>query len=113
MTVDNIMKLDGDKPIPPAVEKAISRVLNIKVGKSTLPNNTIQLSSGGPQPLSSFTPITIALKGSDEASSRTVRGRTKQSKDLIHIISGESLTAMTTQATHIAKNMGAIARERI
>ena len=31
VTVDDIMKLDGDKPIPPAVQKAISHVLNIKV----------------------------------------------------------------------------------
>ena len=44
-----ILKLTPSKTIPPEVEKMVSHVVKLKMMQSTLPNNTIQLPSGGPQ----------------------------------------------------------------
>ena len=43
-----MMRLDSVKQIPPSVEKAIPHLFSLKVKNSTLPNNSIQISSGGP-----------------------------------------------------------------
>ena len=64
-----MMKLDSVKQIPPSVEKAISHVINLKVKNSTLSNNSIQISSGGPQTLT-LIPIAVARKELQEVTKR-------------------------------------------
>ena len=93
-----MMKLDCTKPIPPSVEKAISRVISLKVKHSQLPNNSIQINSGGPQPLT-LTTIAVPRKESRDVTNRTVRSRTKQSKELLEMISGNS-TQKNSTITH-------------
>ena len=94
-----MMKLDCRKRIPPSVEKAISHVISLKVKHSQLPNNSIQINSGGPQPLTLST-IAVARKESQDITKRTVRSRTKQSKELLEMISGICSTQVTTQHRH-------------
>ena len=75
------MKLDPRKPIPPKIEVAVANVINMKMKNSSLPNNSIQLNTGGSQRLT-LTPISVARKDSDVIAKRTLRARTKQSKDV-------------------------------
>ena len=112
LTVDDMMKLDSVKRIPPSVEKAIPHVINLKVKNSTLPNNSIQISSGGPQPLTS-TSIAVARKESQEVTKRTVRLRTRQSKELLEMISGKNTQATSTQASHLVHCFEECSREEI
>ena len=44
-----ILNLTPSKTIPPEVERIVSHVVNIKMKQSSLPNNTIQLPTKGPQ----------------------------------------------------------------
>ena len=106
------MKLDSVKQIPPSVEKAISHVINLKVKNSTLPNNSIQIRSGGHQPLI-LTPIAVARKESQEVTKRTLRLRTRQSKELLETISGKSTQATSTQASHLVQSFDECSREEI
>ena len=46
---NKILQLTPSKEIPPEVEKLVSHVVSIKMKQSTLPNNTIQLPTKGPQ----------------------------------------------------------------
>ena len=70
LTVDDMMKLDYRKRIPPSVEKAISHVISLKVKHSSLPNNSILINSGGPQPLT-LTMIAVPRKESQDVTKRT------------------------------------------
>ena len=54
-----MMKLDPRKPIPPKIEEAVANVINMKMKNSSLPNNSIQLNTGGSQPLT-LTLISVA-----------------------------------------------------
>ena len=103
------MSLDGKNPIPPHVEKMMSHLLAIKVKQSTLANNTIQVQSGGPQPLT-LTPISIARK---DSCSVTLRCRSKQTKQIIGLISGSNDAAIASQTSHLVKSFDAQAREEI
>ena len=76
-SVQDVMSLDGKNLIPPHVEKMMSHLLAIKVKQSTLANNTIQVQSGGPQPLT-LTPISIARKYSCSVTRKTLRCKSKQ-----------------------------------
>ena len=49
MTPEEILKLSPSKPIPGIIEEFIAHVVNIKMKQSTLPNQTIQLPTKGPQ----------------------------------------------------------------
>ena len=82
LTVDDMMKLDSVKQIPPSLEKASCHIINLKVNNSTLPNNSIQISTGGPPPLT-VSPIAAARKESQEVTKRTLRLRTRQSKEVL------------------------------
>ena len=88
-TIGDMMKLDPRKLIPPKIEEAVANVINMKMKNSSLPNNSIQLNTGGSQPLT-LTPISVARKDSDVIAKRTLRARTKQSKDVLQMISGKS-----------------------
>ena len=97
-----MMKLDPRKPIPPKIEEAVANVINMKMKNSSLPNNSIQLNTGGSQPLT-LTPISVARKDSDVIAKRTLRARTKQSKDVLQMISwkSEEATANITFSTKL------------
>ena len=88
-TVSDLLKLDASKPIPPDIEKCVSHIMNIKMKQSTLPNRTIGIVSAGPHPLT-LTPLCIARKESTEISKRMLRARTKQSTEIVKMISDES-----------------------
>ena len=112
ITVDDILKFDPSKPVPSSVVKALSYVLTIKMKQSDLPNNTVKLATSGPQPLT-VTPIAVARKDSQEVSKRTLSSRTKQSKEIIQMISGSSSEALTTQTSHVVKSFNAESRDVI
>ena len=83
--VQDILKLDFSKPIPANIEKAVSHVIAIKLKQSEMPNNTINFATAGSSPLT-LTPITVPRKESNDASNRTLRNRTKSSKEIISLL---------------------------
>ena len=111
-SVEDVMSLDDKKPIPPHVEKMMSHLLAIKVKQSTLPNNTIQVESGGPQPLT-LTPISVAKNDSCNVTQKTLRSRSQQVKEIIGLISGPNDEAIASQTSHIVSSFDAKAREDI
>ena len=112
VTVEDMMSLDGSKPIPVVVMKAASHIVNIEVKNSILPNTSIQLSSGGPQPFT-LTPILVARKESQMVSKRTLSLRTKQTTTVMKMIAGNSIEATTTQTAHMVKSMDMVEREEV
>ena len=112
-TVDDILNLDPNKPVPSSVEKALSHVLSIKMRQSELPNKTVMLETAGRQLLTVVTPIAVAVKDSQIVAPRTVRSRTKQFKEIMQIIFGSSSEALTTQASHVIKSFDTDSREAI
>ena len=99
------MKLDPRKSISPKIEEAVANVINMKMKNSSLPNNSIQLNTGGSQHL---TPISVARKDSDVIAKRTLRARTKQSKDLLQMISGKSEETTAMQTSHLVQSFDVI-----
>ena len=73
------MELDPRKPFPASANTALSHLINIKMKNSKLPNNTIQIESGGPQPVT-LTPISFPRKDSQNVTKRTLLNRRKQTK---------------------------------
>ena len=112
LTVDDMTKLYCTKPIPPSVEKAISHVISLKVKHSQLPNNSIQINTGGPQPLT-LTTIALPRKETQDVTKRRVRSRTKQSKELLEMISGNSTQTTATQASHLVQSFDECSRQQI
>ena len=110
--IGDMMKLDPRKPIPPKIEEAVANVINMKMKNSSLPNNSIHLNTGGSQPLT-LTPISVARKDSDVVAKRTLRTRTKQSKDVLQMISGKSEEATAMQTSHLVESFDVKTRQKI
>lgn len=49
MTLSDILKLNPSKPVPTIIEKCMTYLVGIKIKQSTLPNQTIQFATKGPQ----------------------------------------------------------------
>ena len=112
-TFEDVMELDPSKPIPPSLDKAICHVISIKMKQSTLLNNSVQFSSGGPQPLT-LAQMQTPRKEIQIASKRTIYNRTKQSTDIIKLITGDSPDAFAAQTAAVAKSVDEeIMRENI
>ena len=77
-----------------------------------MPNKTVQLSSGSSRPLT-LTPITVAHRESDVSKERTLIAHTKQTKEIMSVISGSSPEAMTKQTSHIVESFDTDSREAI
>ena len=105
-SVQDVMSLDDKNLIPPHVEKTMSHLLAIKVKQSTLAHNTIQVHSGGPQPLT-LTPISIARKDSCRVTRKALRCRSKQKKQIVGLISGSNDAAIASQTSHSVKSFDA------
>ena len=103
-TFEDVMKLDPSKPI--------CHVISIKMKQSTLLNNSVQFSSGGPQPLT-LTPVQVPRKETQVASKRTTYTRTKQSTDIIKLIAGDSPDAFAAQTAAVVKSVDKEMRENI
>ena len=110
MTVEDILKLNPKRKIPASVLKAASKIISINMQQSDMPNKTVLLSSGSSQPLA-LTPITVAHRESDVSKERTLRARTKGTKEIMSVISGSSPEAMTKQTSHIVESFDADSRE--
>ena len=80
--------------------------------QSLLPNKSIKIDAGGSQNMT-LTPITVGRKVSHSITSRTLRARTKQTKDIMGMIAGNSCDAVSTQTSHLVKSLDASAREEI
>ena len=100
ISVDDVLNLDSSKPLPDYAEKLFSNLMSIKLKQSNLPNNTVLVETSGSQPFH-VTPIALARKDSGDVTNRTLNLRTKQSKDILQLISGNSEKAITAQSTHI------------
>jgi hypothetical protein len=48
-TLTDILKLSPSKPIPKIIEQCLSHVIHIKMLQSSMPNNSVQLATKGPQ----------------------------------------------------------------
>ena len=95
----------------PEIDKAVSKIFQVKMKQSgIIKDNLVTVDSGGPQPLT-FAPITVARKQSDKVSSRTVRSRSKQNKELMAITSGDSVEAVSAQTSHLVKSLDVSTRE--
>ena len=101
-TFEVVMELDPSNPIPPSLDKA-TYVISIKMKQSTLLNNSVQFSSGGPQPLP-LTPVQMPRKETQVASKRTIHNRTKQSTVIINLIAGDSPGAFAAQTAAVEKS---------
>ena len=58
-------------------------------------------------------PITVARKQSQDVCSRTLRKRSKQTEEVIGVISGTSSQAISTQTSHFVNRLDAVEREKI
>lgn len=106
------MNLDPSKPLPKNVEDALSHVISIKMKHSSLPNRSVQISTGGNKNLT-LTPIVVPRKETTEIASRTMRKRTLQGKQLIKMIAGDSKESFNLQTAHIVKSCDQAVREDI
>ena len=102
LNVEDIMSLDESKPIPLSIEKDVSHVILIKMKQSLLPNMSIKIDTGGSQNMT-LTPITVARKESHSITSRTLRTRTKQTKDIMEMIAG--IVVMQCQLKHLVNTL--------
>ena len=113
ITVEDLINWDPSKRVTPEIDKAVSKIFQVKMKQSgIIKDNLVTVDSGGPQPLT-FAPITVARKQSDKVSSRTVRSRSKQNKELMAITSGDSVEAVSTQTSHLVKSLDVSTRESI
>ena len=112
LTVEDVMKLDVCKPLPDNVEKMISHVMAIKMQQSSLPNKSIELKTRGPQPVT-LVPIVVPRKESTVASVRTRQSRSRQSKDMIKMISGNTEESFLKQTSLIVKSFDQVSREKV
>ena len=109
MSISDIKERDGTKPLPAKVKSAFQHYLAVKIIKSTLPCKSIQVDTGGPQKLT-LAPITVARKGSEHVSKRTIQKRSVE-KHILQVISGNSYAAVITQTSHIVKSFDVSERE--
>ena len=112
MTVVDVMKLSACKPLPDNVEKMISHVMGIKMQQSALPNKSVELKTRGPQPVT-LVPIGVPRKESTVASIRTLQARSKQSKGMIKMISGNTEESFLKQTSLIVKSFDQVSREKL
>ena len=49
LTTGDIMTLSPSKPVPKKVAECVGHVLKIQMHQSDMPNNSVQIPSGGPQ----------------------------------------------------------------
>ena len=106
------MELDPSKPIPPSLDKSICHVISIKMKQSTFLNNSVQFSSGGPQPLT-LAQVQAPRKEIQIALKRTIYNRTKQSTDIIKLIPDDSPDLFAAQTAAVAKSVDEEMRENI
>ena len=111
-TFEDVMSLDPSKPIPPSLDKAVCYIISIKMKQSTLLNKSVQFSNGGPQPIT-LTPVQVPRKEAQVASKRTIYNRTKQSTNIIKLISGDSPDAFAAQTAAIVENVDEEMRKNI
>ena len=78
IAVEDLINWDPSKRVTPEIDKAVSKIFHVKMKQSGSKDNLVTVDSGGPQPLT-YAPITVARK----QSSRTVRCRSKQNKELM------------------------------
>ena len=112
LTVEDVMKLDACKPLPDNVEKMISHVMAIKMQQSSLPNKSVELKTRGPQPVT-LVPIVVPRKESTDASVRTLQSRSRQCKDMIKMISGNTEESFLKQTSLIVKSFDQVSREKV
>lgn len=105
-------KLDPRKPIPSKMEVIAANVISTKMKGSSLPNNYFEVKTGGSRPMT-LTKISVARKDSDLIAERTLRARTKQSKEVFEMISGKSEEATSTQASHFIQSFDQKTRQQI
>ena len=84
----------------------------MKMAASTLANNSIQLKTKGPQPIT-LTPIVMPRKDSQEIASRTLQKRTNQTKSIVKMIAGRSDDVFSVQTANLVKSVNQKAREEI
>ena len=80
--------------------------------QSTLPNRTTEIVSAGPHPLT-LTPVCDARKESTEISKRMLSARTKQSTEIVKMISGKTDESFLTQTSTIVRSLDQVSREKI
>ena len=64
--------------------------------QSLLPNKPTKVDTGGSQKMT-LTPITVGREESYSITSRTLRARTEQTKDIMGMIAGNSCDTVSTQ----------------
>ena len=110
--VTSILSLSPSKPLPADAELIYAHITAIKIKQSTLPHHAVQVKSGGPSPRT-LIPVTVARKDSCSSSARTVKNRTVESKEVLKLIAGDNVNAITKQTASIVKSMDVEARKKI
>ena len=110
-TVAGMKKWDGTSKLSSEVEDAVNHYINVKLKQSSLPCNSLEVRSGSQKIL--LTPVTVAKKESTTVSKRTLQRRSKETKDLMGIISDNSESALQIQTQHLVKSYDLKQREDI
>ena len=82
------------------------------MNESTMRNCSVQFNTGGSQPLT-LTPVALPRVETHSASKRTLRKRTKQLNDIIHLSAGDNDEAYAAQTSNIIKTADEVTREAI
>ena len=82
------------------------------MNESTMWNRSVQFNTGGSHPLT-LTPVALPRVETHSASKRTLRKRTKQLNDIIHLSAGDNDEAYAAQTANIIKTADEVTREAI
>ena len=111
-TTQDILNHSPSKPLPKVMEECAYHIINIKMKNSDMPNQTIQFPTKGPQPLS-VTPVTIPRKEFNSVSKRQIDRRTKASKELIQVLSGNTHQSVLSQTASLVKTFSSDDRKKL
>ena len=111
ISVSDMMNVSSCRQITPEMEMAVADVLKVK-SQHDASSNVIQIKTGGSHPMT-VAPVTVARKESHNVTPRTIRARSKRTKELMEIMVGSSSEVVAIQTSHIIKSYGSKQREDI
>ena len=111
VSVSDMMNVSSCRQITPEMELAVANVSKVK-SQHDASSNVIQIKTGGSHPMT-IAPVIVVRKESHNVTPRTIRARSKRTKELMEIMVGSSSEAVAIQTSHIIKSYGSKQREDI
>ena len=110
VSVSDMMNVSSCRQITPEIERAVANVLKVKSQHSS--SNLIQIKTGGSQPMT-VAPVTVVRKESQYVTLRTIRARSKLTKEFVEVMAGRSYEAVAMKISRIIKSYDSKQREYI